>query len=206
METGTKEKILEEALTLFSQNGYSGTSMNDLAGQVGISKAALYKHFSSKEEILETVLRIGEMQYEMKFGSPEHPPKIPESANELRELSLSQIAYTMHAPDVIKFRKLFTIEQYHNQRIAELATRHFVTGLEELYALIFEAMMERGVLKQGDPVFWAYEYLSPVTLMIQQCDRQPNWEENAMERIRKHIDHFLQTHATDEAFGEGRRQ
>ena len=51
MIEGTKERILRIALELFAQNGYLGTSMNDIAGQLGFTKAALYKHYSSKQEI-----------------------------------------------------------------------------------------------------------------------------------------------------------
>ena len=43
-EKNTKERILEEALKLFSQSGYMGTSMNDIAVELGVTKAALYKH------------------------------------------------------------------------------------------------------------------------------------------------------------------
>ena len=194
MESNTKERILEAALDLFSQNGYYGTSMSDIAGKVGITKAALYKHFLAKEEILEALLQIGEEHYQMSFGSLTHPPKIPESAEELKELSLSQIVYTMHEPDIVKYRKLFTIEQFHNEKIAEFATMHFVTGLENLYTMIFEKMMEKGILKKEDPQFLAFEYLTPITVMIHQCDRQPEWEEKAMERIRRHIDYFIKLH------------
>ena len=195
MEANTKERILEEALNLFSQNGYDGTSMSEIAGKLGITKAALYRHFSAKEEILEVLLRVGEKHYEMQFGSLTHPPKIPDSIEALKELSLNQIAYTMHAPNIVKYRKLFVIEQFHNDRIAEFATMHFVTGLESLYTMIFEKMMEKGILKKEDPAFLAFEYVSPVTVMIHQCDRQPEWEEKAMERIRRHIDYFLKIHA-----------
>lgn len=194
METSTKERILEEALNLFSQNGYAGTSMSDIAGALGITKAALYKHFSAKEDIWEALMQRGEEQYQMRFGSLAHPPKIPESVEELKELSLRQIAYTMHAPDIVKYRKLLTIEQFHNERIAEVATMHFMTGLESLYTMIFEKMMENGIIKQEDPAFLAFEYLTPVEVMIHQCDRQPEWEEKAMERIRRHIDYFLEIH------------
>ena len=38
MAEGTKERILRTALELFAQNGYLGTSMNDIAGQLGITK------------------------------------------------------------------------------------------------------------------------------------------------------------------------
>ena len=49
-EKNTKEKILEEALKLFAQSGYMGTSMNDIASKLGVTKAALYKHYKSKQD------------------------------------------------------------------------------------------------------------------------------------------------------------
>ena len=50
-EKNTKERILDEALKLFAQSGYMGTSMNDIADRMGVTKAALYKHYKSKQEI-----------------------------------------------------------------------------------------------------------------------------------------------------------
>ena len=47
MAGNTKERILEVALESFAQSGYLGTSMNDIAKQLGITKAALYKHYTS---------------------------------------------------------------------------------------------------------------------------------------------------------------
>lgn len=41
----TKKRIIETALALFSQSGYLATSMNDIAQQVGLTKAALYQAF-----------------------------------------------------------------------------------------------------------------------------------------------------------------
>ena len=56
MTESTKERILKIALELFAQNGYLGTSMNDIAGQLGFTKAALYKHYASKQEILDKIV------------------------------------------------------------------------------------------------------------------------------------------------------
>ena len=55
-EKNTKEKILEEALKLFAQSGYMGTSMNDIASKLGVTMAALYKPYQSKQEILDRML------------------------------------------------------------------------------------------------------------------------------------------------------
>lgn len=77
-EKNTKEKILEEALKLFAQSGYMGTSMNDIASKLGVTKAALYKHYKSKQEILDSIIEkmneldIGRVkQYEMPEGDLE---------------------------------------------------------------------------------------------------------------------------------------
>ena len=77
-EKNTKEKILEEALKLFAQSGYMGTSMNDIASKLGVTKAALYKHYKSKQEILDSIIeKMKELdierakQYEMPEGDLE---------------------------------------------------------------------------------------------------------------------------------------
>ena len=52
MNGNTKDNILNAALKLFSERGYEGSSMSDIANLLGITKAALYKHYKSKQEIL----------------------------------------------------------------------------------------------------------------------------------------------------------
>ena len=52
----TRQRILDTALELFTERGFAGTSVADLAGRLGTSKAALYHHFRSKHEILAALL------------------------------------------------------------------------------------------------------------------------------------------------------
>ncbi|WP_436861770.1 TetR family transcriptional regulator [Staphylococcus caeli] len=51
MTLGVKEQIIENAISLFSENGYEGTTLNQIASSVDIKKASLYYHYASKEEI-----------------------------------------------------------------------------------------------------------------------------------------------------------
>jgi AcrR family transcriptional regulator len=48
----TRDRILDVALELFTEQGYDGTSLRQIAEQLGVTKAALYYHFVSKEDIL----------------------------------------------------------------------------------------------------------------------------------------------------------
>ena len=52
----TRQRILDIALELFGERGFAGTSVADIAGRLGTSKAALYYHFRSKTEIAEELL------------------------------------------------------------------------------------------------------------------------------------------------------
>ena len=52
----TKEKILDEALTLFSEKGYANVYVADIAERVGIKAPSLYKHYKSKRAIFEAII------------------------------------------------------------------------------------------------------------------------------------------------------
>jgi AcrR family transcriptional regulator len=53
--SNTRQRILDAALDLFTEQGYDGTSLREIAAQLGVTKAALYYHFESKEDILRAL-------------------------------------------------------------------------------------------------------------------------------------------------------
>ncbi|WP_188194706.1 TetR/AcrR family transcriptional regulator [Nonomuraea sp. SYSU D8015] len=57
--TPSAERILRTAARLFALNGYSATSTRDIAAAVGVQQPALYKHFSSKDDILSALVKLG---------------------------------------------------------------------------------------------------------------------------------------------------
>ena len=52
-----RDRILEEAVKLFYERGFSGTTLDDIAGKLGVTKPFIYTHFRSKCELLEAVCR-----------------------------------------------------------------------------------------------------------------------------------------------------
>lgn len=75
MARDTKARIVDAALELFAQNGYLGTSMSDIAKQLSITKGALYKHFASKQEILDQIIqKMNDLDLEraQAYGMPEN--------------------------------------------------------------------------------------------------------------------------------------
>src|ERR1700759_4759 len=52
-----RERILEEAVKLFYERGFSGTTLDDIAGKLGVTKPFIYTHFRSKVDRLEAIRR-----------------------------------------------------------------------------------------------------------------------------------------------------
>lgn len=185
-----KEKILNAALTVFSQKGYEGALLRDISASLGITKPALYKHFESKEALWNAMIDDVERYYREHIGSVSDFP-IPNDWEEFQALSLRQIDFTLHDETVKRVRKLLTVEQYRNERMSALATKYFVTDMEARYTKAFVGMMEKGVLKCENPELLAFQYTAPVTVLIHLCDREPKREAEIMEKINAHIKLFL---------------
>lgn len=186
----TKDRILEEALTLFSENGYDGTGVEQIAEKVGIKAPSLYKHFKGKEDILNALIDNAEARYEEYFGSEQHIGTIPESREAFIRVTIERILFTMRDPMIRKIRKFLVQEQFRNDRLAAITTRHQLEGVQKMYARIIEGMMEKGLFIKDDPVLLANELTAPVVLLIAQADRQPQLEQEITENIDRHIRHF----------------
>ena len=186
----TKERILQEALTLFAENGYDGTGVEQIAEKVGIKAPSLYKHFKGKEDILNALIDSAEEYYEESFGSEQHIGEIPENRDDFVRATMSRIAFTMHDPMIRKIRKFLVQEQFRNERLAEITTRHQLVGIQKMYEKIIEQMMKNGLFLYDDPALLSIELVSPVVLWVSKADRQPQYEQEIMECIKKHISHF----------------
>ena len=92
----TRDRILNDALTLFAENGYDGTSVEEIAEKVGIKAPSLYNHFKGKEDILNALIDMAEARYEEFFGSDKHFGKLPESKEEFIQTSIQKISFTMN--------------------------------------------------------------------------------------------------------------
>lgn len=193
----TKERILDAALTLFAENGYNGTSVEQIAGIVGIKAPSLYKHYKGKEDILKALIDSAEVRYEEMFGSEERIGKIPESKEEFIKVTMGRISFTMRDPVIRKTRMFLVQEQFRNERISEVTTRHQLDGIQRMFAKIIKGMMDKGIVKEDDPALLSLELTAPAVLQIARADRQPQCSEEVLESIEKHIRHFCKVYMID---------
>ena len=205
-EKKTKEKILEEALKLFAQSGYMGTSMNDIAAKLGVTKAALYKHYKSKQEILDSIVdKMNEMdkervnQYEMPEGKLEDViAEYKETAfDKIREFTKVQFLHWTEEEFPCCFRKMLTLEQYRDPQMAELYQNYLTDGplsyIETLFAGLFE---DAGKARQ-----MALDFYGPIFLLYSIYDGTGD-RQQVIGLLEQHVDHFAQMMKITESMGE----
>ena len=198
MANDTKERILEAALEMFSQNSYAGTNIRELSASLGLVKSGVYKHYESKEAIWNALLDEMIAYYGERFGSPEHLPPVPDSLEGLVTMTMQMVNFTVHDEKVIMTRKVLTLEQFRDVRARELATKHFLTGLTDIFARIFTGMMEKGLLRKDDPEMLAFAYTAPISALIHLCDREPEKTEEAIRQAEAFSRHFIRVYGQED--------
>ena len=194
MAKETKERILNAALEMFSQNGYAGTNIRELTASLGLVKSSMYRHFESKEEIWNTLLDEMIAYYDEHFGSAGHLPPVPDSLEGLVQMTMQMVNFTVHDEKIVMTRKVLTIEQFRDDRARALATRHFLTGLTDMFAGIFEGMRDKGLLRRDDAKMLAFAYTAPISALIHLCDREPEKTEDALKQAEAFSRHFVRVY------------
>ena len=194
MAKDTKERILMAALEMFSQKGYEGANIRELSASLGLVKSGIYKHYESKEAIWNALLDRMIIYYGERFGSPEHLPPVPDSLEDFVSMTMRMADLTIHDEQIMKTRKVLTLEQFRDGRARELATKHFLTGLTEMFTHIFAGMMDKGLIRRDDPIMLAFAYTMPISALIHLCDREPEKTEEAMTRVEAFSRHFIRTY------------
>lgn len=195
----TKQKIIETALTLFSERGYDAVSVGEIAEAVGIKAPSLYNHYPSKQAIFDAIVETTALQYEKDTGridihvqraAADIPMLMTIGEEELFEKVRQIFDYSLHNDNIRKFRKMITIEQFRSPSLGELYTRRFSERLVDYHAEIFRSLIAAGVIYGGDADALALMYVAPVITLIGVCDRQPEREAECLEKLKSHVKQF----------------
>ena len=132
-----KEEILIVALHLFARDGYEAVSVSQIAGELDMTKGALYRHYKSKRDIFDSIVKRMEQQDSEQARENEVPEesieKTPEeyqnvSLDDFVEYSKSMFEYWTEDDFASSFRKMLTIEQFRSEGMQKLYQQYLVSG------------------------------------------------------------------------------
>lgn len=197
---GTREKIVYEALNLFSKKGFNAVSVRDIAKAVGIKASSLYNHFKNKQDIFDTIIKNYSQHVNNFFKCiklEEYPniimlSKIKELSNEqFFKRSIDVFNFYLYDEYMVKFRKLLTIEQFNNSNLSNLYNKIFIDDILSFQAKIFKILMEANILIKKDPYTLALQFYSPVFLLFNKFENITDKERTS---LKMHISEFKDTY------------
>lgn len=203
----TKQRILEAALTLFSEKGFESVSVEQIATVVGIKAPSLYKHYKSKQDIFNTILIEMEQRYQKQVSGMNITgidPYLDASAftnisgELLKEMATNLFLFFLHDDYNRKFRKMLTIEQYSNPHLASLYTKQYLEDPLSYQSLLLTHLVTSNELRQEDSEIMALHFYSPFYLLLTLCDRDSSQEERAIILLEKHITQFNKLYGKQE--------
>ena len=191
----TKQEILDVALELFSRQGYEATSISSIADAVGIRKASLYSHFSSKQAILDEIVTIVLEKYDShSFVLKKGMDNMPKNCDEAVAMIKGQIHYIANDPLISKARKMLTIEQFRNAELSKLLTKQNYTDIMNFFTAMVQSLIEAGVLVKGDREAMAASLCLPVSAWLNVLDRDGEKEDEILMLIDRHVREFFRTY------------
>lgn len=164
----TREEILDVALSLFSTKGYDATSLSDISAMLGVSKAALFKHFDSKEEILFSVMKMMDEEDRNRARDMNVPEdRKSESEEDYRDINkndfisyaLSQFEYWTENKRASEYRKFLSLERLRREELRVKWEENFVSGPLSYTKDVMEALGIDGYEKKAMRL-WSLMFLS----------------------------------------------
>lgn len=201
---GTKENIINSSLDLFSTGGYEAVSMREIARKVGIRESSIYKHFKGKHEILDGIVIQCKEKIEQIFMKLNVPGGVygtdmkiygEMTVEEVAKLCCKVFFAQLHDEEIVKFKRLLTIEQYKNEELGNIYREIFIERPITYQKKVFEFLIKTGFFYDADSEILVLEFFSPF-FMIQH--RYVDDIEKQKDLLMKHTKYFLTTHIKEE--------
>lgn len=149
MKVNNKERIFNVSIYLFSEHGYDGVSIRQIAGEVGIKESSIYNHYASKEAILDAILNF----YIEKMLSQDIPI---EDAGANLDLGFDYFyqagfdAFATHLKDekMSKITRIILIESYHNEKINAFLKKSIINDAVDGWVKLFDLMKFKKVIRE----------------------------------------------------------
>ena len=203
----TKHRILDEALTLFSDRGYANVYVADIAERVGIKAPSLYKHYKNKQAIFDAILE--EMnhrflaQAEALSISGNNAARDAAIYREISEDALVDLGknlflHFLHDSYTSRFRKMLTIEQFRDPSLGEVYMKQYVDDPLSYQTMLLSLMVAQGFLSTDRADIMTLHFYAPIYLLLTVCDRDPSREEDSLKTLEAHIRQFDQLYRRKE--------
>lgn len=156
-ELTRKEELLRTAVQLFSEHGFKGTSIRDIARSLGISVSNMYHYFETKEDLL-----LASQEYLVRW-LPDHLEAVwQESAEPFERFKLLLKAHLEASGFHQKEAKIFMMDQSQVTKKVNVKNRQIQKKLLDIYVKHIESLQQAGYVKTRQTKILAFNILGVI--------------------------------------------
>lgn len=189
----TEEKIFKTAIELFSQKGFNGVSIREIARAVGIKESSIYNHYTNKDKILETIFTYYKNQMNKTSVSEEDLDKKIQSVSfeQFWTKGLVNFQKATEDPLLEKINNIILLEMFRDERARDIALEELFNRQQKVVSKIFTKMQKNGIItKDFDPEVLALEYTYPLLGLRLEYNILKNWNLDTKEIQQKMAQHI----------------
>lgn len=196
MKINNKDKIFNVSIDLFSQFGYDGVSIRQIAREVGIKESSIYNHYKSKEAILDSILKFYiEQMLSEDIPLEDASVNLDVGFDYFYQAGLNAFASQLKDEKMSKITRIILIESYHNEKINEFLKNSILNDAIEGWIKLFDLMKFKKLIREDADsrqlaesfykygLFLLYEHY-----IINYLEDDGKFVETLCEKSQKHIE------------------
>lgn len=173
---GTKQKILDCSILLFSERGFNGVSIREIARAVGIKESSIYNHYTGKQAIIEEIC--ASFTQSLSFAQPPLI-QIEEMLSHQKPREIFQSFILSYGgniqPRLTQMAKIVFSEQFHQGIVRNIFLEKFVEDTADYYQKVLSLMQKKGLICPCDTFLLAHIFNNQqisLSMQLAQCQTE----------------------------------
>ena len=131
----------------FLKRGYDSVSVRTIASEVGIKESSIYNHYSSKKDILMSILNYFEEYFKGNPLDDENIRKLlEENPEEFYHQGSEMFKQQIFEEKILKIMKLIFVQMYQIDEVKEFFLREILGGSTDFWSDVFEILIQKNVI------------------------------------------------------------
>lgn len=191
----TKELILQEALKMFSNQGYDSVSIRDIAKTVNIKESSIYYHFKNKQDIVDSLVSKFEGHLNMlveKFNEAivKLAPNDSFSPISINAYYFDQYLFDPFCNQMLRF---IMLEQFHNNEMVALYDKYLFELPYKYQVGVFETLGKMGIMNKEQALFIGNAYYAEMTMLTFKYILNGELTEDKKSKFKEEVNTYMKS-------------
>lgn len=191
----TKELILQEALKMFSNQGYDSVSIRDIAKTVNIKESSIYYHFKNKQDIVDSLVskfegHLNMLVEKLNEAIVKLAPNDSFSPISINAYYFDQYLFDPFCNQMLRF---IMLEQFHNNEMVALYDKYLFELPYKYQVGVFETLGEMGIMNKEQALFIGNAYYAEMTMLTFKYILNGELTEDKKSKFKEEVNTYMKS-------------